>query len=237
MDTVHPARCLHPVRHHHESDLRRRRQHPAFEGRFDDLHQRRSRHHRAERLRHGHRFRPRALGNAGRHEERGRRPVLPDRRQNSAIGLVDASGKRTATYSYGPYGETRTDTGTNQPFRYTSAYLDTSGLYKMGARYYDPNLGRFTQPDPSGKESNAYLYAAGDPVNRVDPTGLFSFFDGLMVAAGVVGLAAGGVGLLALGGVALPTALTTTATVGGFFAGVVSGAGLLCYATETGSCS
>ncbi|MFI7383722.1 RHS repeat-associated core domain-containing protein [Streptomyces sp. NPDC049813] len=92
--------------------------------------------------------------------------------QNSVTGLVDASGKRTATYSYGPYGEPRTNSGTNQPFRYTSAYLDPSGLYKMGARYYDANLGRFTQPDPSGKEENTYLYAAGDPVNNVDPSGL-----------------------------------------------------------------
>lgn len=45
----------------------------------------------------------------------------------------------------------------------------------MGARYYDPQLGRFTQPDPSGQETNPYLYAAGDPVNRTDPSGLFGF--------------------------------------------------------------
>ncbi|WP_279592820.1 RHS repeat-associated core domain-containing protein [Streptomyces liangshanensis] len=92
--------------------------------------------------------------------------------QGSVIGLVDATGKRTATYAYGPYGEPRTTTGTAQPYRYTSTYLDPSGLYKMGARYYDANLGRFTQPDPSGKENNSYLYAGGDPVNHTDPTGL-----------------------------------------------------------------
>ncbi|GGY61514.1 RHS repeat-associated core domain-containing protein [Streptomyces xanthochromogenes] len=86
--------------------------------------------------------------------------------QGSVIGLVDASGKRTATYSYGLYGEARTTSGTNQPYRYTGTYLDPSGLYKMGARYYDPQLGRFTQPDPSGKESNLYAYAAGDPSTR-----------------------------------------------------------------------
>ncbi|MFG3492840.1 RHS repeat-associated core domain-containing protein [Streptomyces sp. NPDC047972] len=44
--------------------------------------------------------------------------------------------------------------------------------YKMGARYYDPHLGHFTQPDPSGQETNPYLYATGDPINRIDPTGL-----------------------------------------------------------------
>ncbi|MFF3531449.1 RHS repeat-associated core domain-containing protein [Streptomyces rubiginosohelvolus] len=35
-------------------------------------------------------------------------------------------------------------------------------------------MGRFTTPDPSGQEQNPYLYAAGDPVNRIDPEGLHS---------------------------------------------------------------
>ncbi|MEU7661620.1 RHS repeat-associated core domain-containing protein [Streptomyces lincolnensis] len=42
----------------------------------------------------------------------------------------------------------------------------------MGACYYDPQLGRFTQPDPSGQETNPYLYAAGDFINNADLTGL-----------------------------------------------------------------
>ncbi|CAM5562781.1 hypothetical protein SCALM49S_09160 [Streptomyces californicus] len=58
VDAAHPARRLHPVRHHHRPDLRRHRQHPAPEGRLHHLHQRRRRHHRAEHLRGGDRFRP-----------------------------------------------------------------------------------------------------------------------------------------------------------------------------------
>ncbi|MFC9020281.1 RHS repeat-associated core domain-containing protein, partial [Streptomyces albidoflavus] len=42
-------------------------------------------------------------------------------------------------------------------------------LYHFAARYYDPNIGRFTSTDPSGQEKNPYLYAEGDPVN---PSGL-----------------------------------------------------------------
>ncbi|WP_344532402.1 RHS repeat-associated core domain-containing protein, partial [Streptomyces albiaxialis] len=42
------------------------------------------------------------------------------------------------------------------------------------ARYYDTRTGRFTQPDPSGLEANPYLYASGDPTNRVDPSGHWS---------------------------------------------------------------
>jgi hypothetical protein len=59
--------------------------------------------------------------------------------QNMVIGLVDIASHRIATYTYGPYGEPHTNTGTQQPFRYTSAYLDANAQYKMGAHYYDPN--------------------------------------------------------------------------------------------------
>ncbi len=41
----------------------------------------------------------------------------------------------------------------------------------MGARYYQPELERWTQQDPSGQEANAYLYVGGNPVNFVDPSG------------------------------------------------------------------
>jgi RHS repeat-associated protein len=102
----------------------------------------------------------------------------------NVLGLVDDSGKRTHTYAYGPTGTPRGTTVETvpQPYRYAGAYADPTGLYKMGHRYYDPTLGRFTQPDPSGQEKNPYLYAGGDPINNVDPSGLLgfgSFVDGV----------------------------------------------------------
>ncbi|MFF6811577.1 RHS repeat-associated core domain-containing protein [Streptomyces sp. NPDC012403] len=95
----------------------------------------------------------------------------------NVLGLVDDTGKRTHTYAYGPTGLPRTTPteAVPQPYRYAGTYLDPTGLYKMGHRYYDPSLGRFTQPDPSGQETNPYLYAAGDPINNSDPSGLLSF--------------------------------------------------------------
>ncbi|MFE6365883.1 RHS repeat-associated core domain-containing protein [Streptomyces sp. NPDC057806] len=113
----------------------------------------------------------------------------------NVLGLVDDAGKRTHTYTYGPTGLPRgtTTQAVPQPYRYSGAYLDPTGLYKMGHRYYDPQIGRFTQPDPSGQEANPYLYAEGDPVNRIDPTGLIDW---------------GGVASVALG-----TAVGITATV------------------------
>jgi RHS repeat-associated protein len=45
------------------------------------------------------------------------------------------------------------------PYEYTGSYLDTNlGLYKLGIRYYDPTLGRFTQPDPTGQDAH-YIYS------------------------------------------------------------------------------
>jgi RHS repeat-associated protein len=63
-----------------------------------------------------------------------------------------------------------------QPYRFAGNYQDPTGLYHLKARHYDANIGRRTQPDPSGQEQNPYLYTEGDPVKRIDPTGL-AFFD------------------------------------------------------------
>ena len=43
-------------------------------------------------------------------------------------------------------------------------------MYKLGIRYYDPTLGRFTQPDPTGQDPH-YTYARNSPCNFVDSTG------------------------------------------------------------------
>ncbi|MFE3688700.1 RHS repeat-associated core domain-containing protein [Streptomyces sp. NPDC059095] len=93
----------------------------------------------------------------------------------SVIGLADESGTRVNTYTYSPRGVARTTTqAVPQPYRFAGGHQDPTGLYHFGARYYDPNIGRFTQPDPSGQEKNPYLYAEGDPVNRIDPRGTLS---------------------------------------------------------------
>ena len=45
----------------------------------------------------------------------------------------------------------------------------------MGARYYDPQSGRFLSPNPLGYPTclNLYTYANGDPINYRDPDGRF----------------------------------------------------------------
>ncbi|WP_435886397.1 RHS repeat-associated core domain-containing protein [Streptomyces cyaneofuscatus] len=110
----------------------------------------------------------------------------------SVVALADEAGTKVNTYAYSPRGVQRATTTEQvpQPYRFAGGYQDPTGLYHFAARYYDPNIGRFTTPDPSGQEKNPYLYAEGDPVNRIDPTGLLSLGEGLGLAGTVVGLAA-----------------------------------------------
>ncbi|WP_344532285.1 RHS repeat-associated core domain-containing protein, partial [Streptomyces albiaxialis] len=65
------------------------------------------------------------------------------------------------------------------------------------ARYYDTRTGRFTQPDPSGLEANPYLYAAGDPTNLTDSSGLYWGEDLVKRIGGGLKRSASGYGMLA----------------------------------------
>ncbi|MEG8281223.1 RHS repeat-associated core domain-containing protein, partial [Streptomyces sp. AHA2] len=93
----------------------------------------------------------------------------------SVVALADGGGNKVNTYAYSPRGVrilSQSSEPVAQPYRFAGGYQDPTGLYHFQARYYDANIGRFTQPDPSGQEKNPYLYAEGDPVNRIDPSGL-----------------------------------------------------------------
>ncbi|WP_352302878.1 RHS repeat-associated core domain-containing protein [Kineosporia sp. NBRC 101731] len=63
---------------------------------------------------------------------------------------------------------------------------------KTGIRYYDPIHGRFTQQDPTGQEENPYLYAAGGPATKHDPTGANWFTSDNTQCIGTVGLMVAG---------------------------------------------
>lgn len=110
----------------------------------------------------------------------------------SVLQLTDNTGAGAATYTYNPYGKTLTAIGpiaTQNPYRYASGYTDNTGLIKFGARYYNPTLARFTQPDPSGQETNAYVYAGNNPISNSDPSGLSwggIFVGALFGAAGLI---------------------------------------------------
>jgi RHS repeat-associated protein len=55
-----------------------------------------------------------------------------------------------------------------------------SGLDNFGARYDSSSMGRFMSPDPLGgrmidpQTLNKYSYTRNNPVNLIDPTGLYT---------------------------------------------------------------
>lgn len=139
--------------------------------------------------------------------------------QGSVLGLVDTSGNVAAGYTYTPYGKvtaTGPAAGANN-LRYLGQYQTQRGDLLLGYRYYNPGWGRFTQPDPTGQERNAYAYGGNDPINSSDPTGAIS--------RSQVGAEVGG-SLGASLGLALVATCPATAGLGCLAAGAVMG-GLL----------
>ena len=102
--------------------------------------------------------------------------------RGDVVALSDASGDVVNTYRYDPWGTLiDSDETVENPYRYASYRADAAtGLYYCWNRYYAPELGRFLTRDIYPGETsdpvtmNPYLYCGGDPVNRVDPSGMAS---------------------------------------------------------------
>lgn len=94
----------------------------------------------------------------------------------SVVALSNSAGQLVETYSYSPFGESNDISVVGNPLRYTARHWDEDAqLYYNRARYYNPELGRFIQPDPLGYADglNIYAYVGNDPLNFVDPLGLY----------------------------------------------------------------
>ena len=62
--------------------------------------------------------------------------------------VTDEHGNVVERVEYTPYGSISQQQGAVVPQKFTGQRQDaTTGLYFYGARYYDPTLGRFIQPD------------------------------------------------------------------------------------------
>jgi len=95
----------------------------------------------------------------------------------SPANLTKSVGIITSTYSYDAYGNLLTTPASGDTNRYlfsTKEFDSRSGLYYFGARYYDPEIGRWLTQDPLGMVDgpNTYLYVNDNPVNLIDPDGL-----------------------------------------------------------------
>ena len=93
--------------------------------------------------------------------------------------LLSDNGRIAAHYVYDPFGNVQFQYGPmaeQNPFRFSTKYFDVeTGLVDYGRRYYDPYLARWTSRDPIGEAGgqNLYGFVSNDPVNFIDPLGLF----------------------------------------------------------------
>ncbi|WP_438283468.1 RHS repeat-associated core domain-containing protein [Pseudomonas alabamensis] len=102
--------------------------------------------------------------------------LLATNMQGSVLG-----GSGFPHRSYPPYGALLTTSGPRLAF--TGQPRDPlTGCYHLGngRRQFNPRTRRFNSPDCSSPFArgglNAYSYCAGDPLNRVDPTGAYFQF-------------------------------------------------------------
>jgi RHS repeat-associated protein len=91
-----------------------------------------------------------------------------------------ATGTMLTSYAYGPFGESSLSPPPYQGSHYGYSgekYEPTSSLQYLRARYYSPDIGRFTVADTyPGRlidplSMNKYAYCLNDPVNFIDPSG------------------------------------------------------------------
>jgi RHS repeat-associated protein len=99
--------------------------------------------------------------------------------------IINTSGLVQKYYTYEPFGQSIESGRTlADPFRFTGQFYDEEiGEYYLRARQYNPAIARFTARDPVFGEFeepltlHKYLYCSNEPVNRMDPRGLWD--DGL----------------------------------------------------------
>ena len=92
--------------------------------------------------------------------------------------LLSDSGTVTHKYDYDAFGvEKKPDPLDGNPFRYCGEYYDgETKTYYLRARYYDPNIGRFTQQDTHWTTANSIYGDNPQKINeREDKLGLKSY--------------------------------------------------------------
>jgi RHS repeat-associated protein len=97
--------------------------------------------------------------------------------------VTDQAGNFVQDIDYQPFGEVRNPSGaTPGTTNYENEQwnggdrLAAFGVVNLGARLYDPVIGRFLSRDPvfdPGNNFNPYAFAGNDPVNQSDPSGMW----------------------------------------------------------------
>lgn len=141
--------------------------------------------------------------------------------------VADTDGNVIKEILYDPFGGIIEDTapGLRVPIGFAGGLHDRDlGFVRFGWRDYDTFTGRWTAPDPigdKGGDSDWYGYCLDDPVNGLDPLGLFQIIGdgpGGRIVGGIIGGAISGAidGGIAMG----PPGALTGAAVGGALGGL-----------------
>ena len=83
---------------------------------------------------------------------------------------TDEDGEVVGEFKSLPFGQIIVNDDVR--FGFTGKEQDSSGDYYFGARYYDPDTGRFISVDPV-RDNHAFAYVSNNPMNYIDPTGMF----------------------------------------------------------------
>lgn len=118
----------------------------------------------------------------------------------SLTAATSEQGQLTGRRSYDVTGEVRRVSGYIDQYGFTGQARDEStGLLHFQFRYLDTDTGRWLSPDPFfatlgpelatrlGESTVAYGYVANNPINHVDPTGLYILVLGMYGDAATLG--------------------------------------------------
>jgi RHS repeat-associated protein len=98
--------------------------------------------------------------------------------KGNVTALLNANIEVAASYKYDPFGRLQAGAGVYQPFLFsTKPYDPQTGLSYYGFRYYSPDMGRWLTRDPLGEGGglNLYAFVSNNPVNKIDPVGLWEW--------------------------------------------------------------
>ncbi|MGD2250943.1 MAG: RHS repeat-associated core domain-containing protein [Candidatus Methanofastidiosia archaeon] len=91
--------------------------------------------------------------------------------------VIDSSKNIVSAAAYHPFGETSAQEG-SEDYLFNGKEMDSADFYYYGARYYDPNLGKFLTKDAfrgrlkTPQSLNRYAYCLNNPLAYVDAFGL-----------------------------------------------------------------
>ncbi len=104
--------------------------------------------------------------------------LFSDHLGSTSVSVNAATSTPTGELRYGAWGDTRITSGsTPTNARYTGQYEAMGGLYYYGARWYDSELNRWTQPDTivpnqyNPLDWDRYSYGLNNPSRYTDPSG------------------------------------------------------------------